>query len=78
MEQEVTWLTALTWPQRNHLSVDYVSSRVKPSSFLPKLAGPSCTDAIPLSDYSSVIRSLLRCCEHICTNLGPDHHFPSL
>ena len=73
----MTWLAELTRPQRNHLSVEYVSSRVKQSSFVPKLAGSSCTDEILLSNFSSVVRYLLRCCEHTHTNVGPDYHFPS-
>ena len=77
MEREVTWLTELTAPQQNHLSVEYVSSRVEQSSFSPKLAGPSCTDAVSPSDLSSVVRSLLRCCAHTRTNFGPDLYFPS-
>ena len=77
MEQEVTWLTELTGSQRNHHSVEYVSSRVKQSSFVPKLAGPPCTDAIFSSDSLSVERSLLKCCEHTLTNFGPDSHFGS-
>ena len=66
MEQEVTWLTELTRPQRNHLSVECVSSRAKQNSFVPKLAGPPCTENL-FSDFSSVVRSLLRCCEHTLT-----------
>ena len=77
MGQEVTWRTELTGPQRNHLSVEYVSSRVKQSSIVPKLAGPPCTDAIFSSDFSSGVRSLLRCCEHTHADFGPDSHFPS-
>ena len=69
------WLAELTGPQRNHLSVEYVSSRVKQSSFVPTFAGPPCTDAIFSSDFYSVVRSLLRCCEHSYTNVGPDSNF---
>ena len=51
MEREGTWLAELTGPQRNHLSEEYVSSHVKQSSFVPKLAGPPCTDAIFSFDF---------------------------
>ena len=47
------------------------------ASYVPRLSDPSCTDEIYSSDFSSVVRSLLRCSLHTSTNCVPDPYFRS-